>query len=404
MSITIKKMSAEDLKAQILIQKMLTGHCVEEIPEDIIKKVVYVWQGNGVWEVRKLQLGTFTTHTVKFSTPGLESNLKAGWTLNVPKIPASALDMTLSFFRTIYEKHSSEVFLQFFYDTIKEEYLLHCPKQTVSGASVNFFRDRDFETAEKILVFEIHSHGSMNAFFSGTDNGDEKDDRFFGVIGKVKQYYPEMKLRLSMGGHKSEIDMSELFDLNESSFQEESFPQEWLKNIQKEKKKAVVKRSRQFGPHTQRYNGRVFYPQSDSDESDEDGGYPGDGGFPSHSSYGDMPHQGSLFGDNKELKAISDMNWDDEDLELIALEEQMADGMAEVGATIVGLEDDAVYKQIGDKYFRVVEMGNKLLYEPLEECDAEEDQNDNNNSGTEEEEDTQKQNEEIIKNWRDVKW
>jgi len=306
-------------KNKIALQKMLVGHYIENIPADSKKKVVYIWQGDGVWEVRKLRLGTFTSRIHEFDTIGLESNLKEGWVLNVPKIPASLLDVTLSFFRKIYDKHSSEVFLQFFYDENKEEYLVHCPKQQVSGASVKYDRDEKFETPEKILVFEIHSHASMPAFFSGTDDADEKDDRFFGVIGKVKEFYPEMKLRLSVGGRRREIDIGDIFDLDESSYNEESFPKDWVKRIQKQKKEPKRVRTCRRGPPYRKYYGRppgsIYDPRSRTHfpvPTVDDPDYPGGGGFPPHSAISgrsggcimaeSTPHQTEMF--DKELRSV----------------------------------------------------------------------------------------------------
>lgn len=236
------------------LQKLLVGHFIESIPDDCNKKVSYVWDGSGVWEVRRLPLGTFTTCVHKFETTGLKSSLEAGWELNVPKIPATFLDVTLSFFRQIYKQHSSEVFLQYFYDTEKKEYTIYCPKQVVGPGSVNYTRDAEFEKG-KILVFEIHSHGSMGAFFSGTDDADEKDDRFFGVIGNVKNYYPDMKIRLSVGGRKVEIEVEDIFDMSESLNHMESFPFEWVDRIKKKKVKVNKK-----GKHIR--SGSVYYPSA----------------------------------------------------------------------------------------------------------------------------------------------
>lgn len=248
-------------ESKLNFQKLLVGHFIEEIPDNHNKKVAYVWEGEGIWEIRKLPLGTFTTHIHKFKTPGLQSTLEEGWELNVPKIPATLLDVTLSFFRQIYSKHSSEVFLQYFYDIDKKEYTIHCPQQSVGPASVNYKRDFEYEKG-KILVFEIHSHGSMGAFFSGTDDRDEKDDRFFGVIGNIKNYYPDIKIRVSVGGRRKEISIEDIFNLEEGSYNVESFPAEWINRIKEDKVKVSVRNYR----GRSRSNGRVYYP----DDFDED--------------------------------------------------------------------------------------------------------------------------------------
>lgn len=287
-----------DPKEKIALQKMMVGHFIESIPEDCSKKVVYVMQGNGVFEQRTNKLGVFVSKISSGDIPGLESNLEEGWVLTVPKIPITLLGTTVSFFRKIYSKHSSEVFVQFYFDTIKEEYIIHCPKQTVSGASVRYDNDEMFTDNTKILVFEIHSHGSMGAFFSGTDDGDEKADRFFGVIGHINDFFPDMKLRISIGGRKIDIDVGDIFDLEEDIYHAETYPQVWIDRIQKSNAVQVVYSGRYAGPYSpdhgdEFFGGCSYIPETDagpkpallgpsateqveeeaSDESQLDGGY-----------------------------------------------------------------------------------------------------------------------------------
>lgn len=228
-----------DPKQKIALQKLMVGHFIENVPEDCAKKVVYVMQGDGIYERRTNKLGTFTIKIAKVEIPGLEKNLTEGWALNVPKIPAALLGTTVSFFRSIYAKHSSEVFLQFYWDTEENEYIVHCPKQTVGGASVHYENDEMFSDEGKILVFEIHSHGQMGAFFSGTDDRDEKADRFYGVIGNINQFFPDLKLRISIGDTKVEINVEDLFDLDEEMYHAETYPKDWAERIQKAKIESV---------------------------------------------------------------------------------------------------------------------------------------------------------------------
>jgi PRTRC genetic system protein A len=401
---TTTKKSAKEIKAQLALQKLLVGHYIEKASEDDKKKIVYVWQGDGIWEIRRLKLGTFITHIEKFKTPGLESNLTAGWTLNVPKIPAACLDMTLSFFRSIYDEHASEVFIQYFYDTKKEEYLLNCPKQDISGSSVNYTNDKNLEGPDKILVFEIHSHVDMPAFFSTTDDKDEKDDRFFGVIGKVKQYYPELKLRMSVGGRMAAVKLEDLFSLDESAFHEKSFPQEWIENIKKRQVKkstvSAVQRHRRYGGPGSRYQGRVFYPSRQNEEI-----YPGAGRFPPHSTY-DKEEQGDLFGE--EIKPLS--SWG-ESLDMTDEEfEQYMEyySTEEVKPHVPVIRED--YKQIGDRYFRVVEVDNRIVsreelveYFPGDE-DGEScaDKHDKVKQGQADRHDKEREQEGHIRGWQDI--
>jgi len=196
------------------IQKLIVGHYVENIPEDCKKNISYVLSGDGVWEIRKNSIGVFRNHICPCEIKGLYSNFTEGFELSVPKIPASFLDFTLSYFRQIYQKCSSEVFVQFFYEPEADSYSIFVPEQKVGPASVKYERDLEYEKG-KIFVFEIHSHGNMNAFFSSIDNADEKEERFFGVIGKVSSRKPELTLRYCVGGVTRNIEIEELFDIME---------------------------------------------------------------------------------------------------------------------------------------------------------------------------------------------
>lgn len=393
-----------DVEKKLLIQKMLVGHFVEEIPEDFKKKVAYVWQGNGIWEVRKLPLGTFTSHIQKFEVPGLKSDLSEGWALSVPKIPATLLDITLSFFRQIYKEHSSEVFLQYFYDTEKEEYILHCPQQTVGPGSVSYRRDLDYEKG-KILVFEIHSHGGMGAFFSGTDDADEKDDRFFGVIGHVKSYYPEMKLRLSVGGRRQEVEIDDIFNLDEGSYNTESFPAEWAHRI-KEKKIKIVSRPVTTGFRQSR-SGGVYYPVDDDI-------YPGDGGFPSHCRTSGAHRRGesfsrrrqncfidaeddkqtSMFGD--ELDRITARNRE------AGLQSCMPDTDVEEIPCVSGLRGDQTLVEKNGKMYVVTDTGDEEIWEEIDMAEKEGVSDESNREGFEDFGETI--DPEVLKHWRDIKW
>ncbi len=229
-----------DPAKKLMLEKLMVAHYIEDIPEDCKKSIAYVMQGNGIYERRKNKLGTFISKIVEGEIIGLKSDLEEGWELNVPKIPAPFLGTTVHFFKKIYKKYSSEVFLQFFFDLDKEEYVIHLPKQTVSAASVRYDNDESFEDTNKILVFEIHSHGSMGAFFSGTDDGDEKADRFYGVIGNITHAFPDLKMRISVGGRTSEIEVEDLFDFDEEMYHLESYPRDWANRI-KEQKAQVFK-------------------------------------------------------------------------------------------------------------------------------------------------------------------
>jgi PRTRC genetic system protein A len=88
--------------------------------------------------------------------------------------------------------------------TWEEEYRLRMPAQDRNGASVKY---------EKLpySVMDIHSHGHMDAFFSCTDDSDEKGLRLYMVIGKLDTLLPEVEIRLGAYGYFAPISLEEVF-------------------------------------------------------------------------------------------------------------------------------------------------------------------------------------------------
>ena len=61
------------------------------------------------------------------------------------------------------------------------------------------------------LLLDLHSHGHMSAFWSGTDDGDEQGFRAYGVIGRLDER-PEIRLRLGVYGVWFPLPATALFD------------------------------------------------------------------------------------------------------------------------------------------------------------------------------------------------
>ena len=95
-----------------------------------------------------------------------------------------------------------ELFVAVVWD--KDAYRLVLPAQTTTGASVKYDRPEN-------VVFEAHSHGSMQAFFSGTDNADEQGFRVYGVCGKLLDARPQVNFRVGIYGFFAPVSWPELF-------------------------------------------------------------------------------------------------------------------------------------------------------------------------------------------------
>jgi PRTRC genetic system protein A len=61
------------------------------------------------------------------------------------------------------------------------------------------------------VILDLHSHGNIGTFWSGTDDGDEQGFRVYGVIGRLDER-PEIRLRLGVYGYWFPLPVSMLFD------------------------------------------------------------------------------------------------------------------------------------------------------------------------------------------------
>lgn len=205
---------------------------------DSSKPIKFIMSKNGVMKVVQNAVGLFVVEAG--DVPGLP-DIAEGLLLNIPKIPYHLLLQTITFFKAVMEKYNnSEAMVQFYYDKENSSYIMHCPEQEVSGASVKFKRNATMDDTYT-LVMDIHSHNTMSAHFSSIDDADEKETRIFGVIGKLKDESPEMKFRISVGGDFKEIGV---FDIFEHPFPSTSFPQEWLNTCVKRPACSVYDRNK----------------------------------------------------------------------------------------------------------------------------------------------------------------
>lgn len=67
----------------------------------------------------------------------------------------------------------------------------------------------EFDPLIENVLFDVHSHNTMEAYFSGQDNKDEsKGFRVFIVIGKVGTLRPQIKARVGVFGHFMDVPIS----------------------------------------------------------------------------------------------------------------------------------------------------------------------------------------------------
>jgi PRTRC genetic system protein A len=128
------------------------------------------------------------------------SPLKESIELAHGKIPRRLYDLALSVLMAGSDRE------QYLAITWENEYRLRMPGQDRNGASVKY------ETLPSSIM-DIHSHGRMGAFFSYTDNSDEKGLRFYAVVGRLDTLLPEVELRLGVYGYFAPLSIEDIFNV-----------------------------------------------------------------------------------------------------------------------------------------------------------------------------------------------
>jgi PRTRC genetic system protein A len=79
------------------------------------------------------------------------------------------------------------------------------PKQAATPGMVTFL---ETESA----VVDLHSHHSMGAFFSGTDDADETGLKFYCVVGRLDTQRPQIAARVGVYGHTMRVPARTVFE------------------------------------------------------------------------------------------------------------------------------------------------------------------------------------------------
>lgn len=230
-------------KAALLFEKQEYTTVVSadgKIPENPEKNSTMVICGDGTYLLRKNEIGRFVRQISKIQMPALSDGPGEGsFALALPKIPDSILKTQVSFYRHVMLRHNdAEAYTMILWDREKKEYLLVCPKQKISKGSVQYDLGEEWSPEQYLPVVSCHSHNSMSAFFSGTDDADEKGDMCYMVMGNLHKPVPTFRIRASVAGAQIKfLELNELFTTDEDEWkaetplwlgQEGNFPTDWL--------------------------------------------------------------------------------------------------------------------------------------------------------------------------------
>lgn len=206
------------------------------------KVICLVPARNGrIYELCKMEQGEFIAPKNNVAD---FSEIRAGFTPALPKIPAQLMGQIIAFFRTLMtENEENEALALIYWDKAEKRFFAYVPKQSVCKEEVEAdLRGCPYDDEERYICYaDIHSHNSMEAFFSGKDDRDERSTGLYFVLGELDHFYPTLKARIFCGDSFVPIDPAEVVE-----GLEQPFPQEWLEQVsirrtlpKKEKKRSL---------------------------------------------------------------------------------------------------------------------------------------------------------------------
>lgn len=198
---------------------------------------IYIISGKGIMKHVKLKGGRHVRFLVD-EIPGYNTKSSLEPEINfLPngKIPTHLLDEIVQFFKDVMsiKKADQEAMAHILWneehkDSPDRGYRIGIPDQIVSKASAQY----TFNHIKKgdIIALDIHSHNTMNAFFSGTDDGDDRKGYYYaGVVGKLDEKTPAFVWRLNIGEHRKTVLVDEIFDVPEKKV---AIPKEWMEKVE----------------------------------------------------------------------------------------------------------------------------------------------------------------------------
>lgn len=136
------------------------------------------------------------------------------------KIPGSLLKEILANFNKVNADSGNECAAQIYREKDGDrKYFIYYPEQKVSSAQVTYTHDPKLMelAANYDLIMELHSHDSMGAFWSGTDDSNENTCGFYMVIGRFNSPVVEYKCRVKLDSTYINFECSHIFDFGEES-------------------------------------------------------------------------------------------------------------------------------------------------------------------------------------------
>lgn len=146
------------------------------------------------------------------------------------QVPYELFKQVVAFFKKVMDVKKSEVEAMIWILWNQEQgYHLHVPNQKISKASVSY--DWSSVPAGSSIIVDIHSHNTMNSFFSSTDNADDRSNiSFSGVVGKINDPEPTTVWRFNALDRKIDVKLENIFAKPPEA--DIAIPEDWLTKVE----------------------------------------------------------------------------------------------------------------------------------------------------------------------------
>lgn len=171
----------------------------------------------------------FYTIRLKKDPPSFLAEIDEYAKLHTRAYPIDQLRIVETFFAKVYETKKSEAVVLLYYSPTKREWKTFVPLQVVNGMKVTYETVSPGAEFEGYTVFgTIHSHCSIGAFHSGTDDKDEhKFDGLHVTIGHVDQVARSYACRWILSGKVFPCQLGDCI----AGAPKPDFPEAWLDNV-----------------------------------------------------------------------------------------------------------------------------------------------------------------------------
>lgn len=139
--------------------------------------------------------------------------LEPGIRLDAPRVPGAAVAKMLELARGAHDAggHPVEQLYHLEWQRASARWWLTVPTQTQTAYSCEPHATGPGSSYASALI-EVHSHHTMQAFWSDTDNRDEQGFRLYAVWGTIFRQ-PTLRVRVGIYGHFYELPARAVFDL-----------------------------------------------------------------------------------------------------------------------------------------------------------------------------------------------